>query len=288
MLRARLVELAWALRPCTVRQVFYCAVSEGLVPKTEDAYEYPVGRLLVKAREAGELPWSVIADPTRSVYRKSSWEGLAEVLECVREQYRRSLWPSQPVRVEVWTEARTLEGALRPVADEWGIPLYPCGGYPSLTFLHQAAEEIARYSKPTEVLYLGDHDPSGKDIERNIRVKLARYAPTVPITLHRLAVTPDQVAHLGLPKRPPKPSDSRAKGFKGPCYEVEALAPPRLRALVAEAIEARVDPHQLHVVRVAEESERQALTLLARHAAHNPGGAFSGLGITKRRARQSV
>ena len=258
-LRRRLVEIAMESRPCSVRQVFYAAVSEGLVEKAEGEYRNTVSRLLAEARESGTLSWSVIADHTRSVYQKAAWDGLRDVITAVHQQYRRSIWSSQPRRVEVWTEARTLMGALRPVSDEWGVPLFPCGGYPSRTFVHDAAEDIGLAGKATTVLYLGDWDPSGKDIERSVIEGLRRYAPDADITLHRLAVTPGQVAHLGLPERPPKGSDPRAKGFKGGCVEVEALPAPVIRSLVAEAIEGLVDRHELAVVKAAEESERDAL-----------------------------
>ena len=274
-LRASLVALALEYRPCTVRQVFYAAVSAGVIEKTEQAYRGIVSRYLGAAREGGELPWSAITDHTRTVYKKAAWDSLRDVVSAVRDQYRRAMWPSQPVRVEVWTEARTLMGALKPVIDEWGVPLFPCGGYPSKTFLHDAAEDIELADKPTLLLYLGDHDPSGRDIERHVLETLQRYAPDADITLRRIAVTPEQVAHLDLPYRPPKADDPRAAGFEGGCVEVEALRPDVLRGLVAEAIEVEVDPHQLAVVRAAEESEREAL------AAFAGGRWYEGAGLAE-------
>lgn len=258
-LRAELVRLALAYSPCTVRQVFYAAVSAGLIPKTEQAYRGIVSRYLGTARENGELPWDVIADQTRSVYQRASWDSLRDVVTAVRHQYRRNLWSSQDVRVEVWTESRTLMGALKPVIDEWGVPLYPCGGYPSKTFLHDAAEDIELSGKHTLLLYLGDWDPSGRDIERHVLETIERYAPDADVELERLAVTPEQVEHMGLPVRPPKSGDPRARGFVGGCIEVEALAPDVLRRMVGDAIEANVDAHEIEVLRVAEESERSAL-----------------------------
>ena len=263
-IRERLVALALEHRPCSVRQVFYAAVSEGLVEKTEQAYRNTVSRLLADAREDGGLPWSVIVDHTRSAYRTYTVGGLRDALEETRRLYRRALWSNQPRRVEVWTEARTLMGALKPVAAKWDVPLFPCGGYPSRTFLHDAAEDIGLAGKPTTVLYLGDHDPSGRDIERNVIEGLRRYAPAgSDIHLERLAVMPEQVAALGLPERPPKASDSRSRGFSGGCVEVEAIPPGDIRALVDDAIEALVEPHELERVRVAEESERRILDLFA-------------------------
>ena len=58
-----LYDIVEAENPMTVRQVFYRAVSAGLVPKTEDAYEKTVQRLLLRMRKREErpLPWRWIA-----------------------------------------------------------------------------------------------------------------------------------------------------------------------------------------------------------------------------------
>lgn len=82
--------------------------------------------------------------------------------------YRRALWDAQPLYVEVWLEKEALSGAIYEVTSEWDVPLMPTRGYPSLTFIHQAAEAIAVQAKPTFIYYLGDHDPSGVDIPRVI------------------------------------------------------------------------------------------------------------------------
>ena len=269
-LRAALVELVYEHAPVSVRQAFYLAVSKGLVEKTEGEYKRTVVRLLADAREDGMLPWDTIVDHTRTVHRPYTYDGLVDAVEDTRRTYRRALWRNQPNRVELWCEKRTLLGVLDPVSDEWDLPLYPCNGYPSRTFLHVASRFIARaaaHGKPTHLLYLGDHDPSGKDIDDNVLKGLRRYAPGADISLERLAVTEAQIEALGLPTRPTKTTDSRSKNFKGPSTEVEAVPPGRLRALVERAVEARVDAHQMAVVRAAEEDERKLLGGLAALAA---------------------
>jgi alkylated DNA nucleotide flippase Atl1 len=64
-LRGALFEIVREQRPMTVRQVFYRAVSRGVVAKTENEYNRTVGRLLKEMRLAGDLPWSWIVDNTR-------------------------------------------------------------------------------------------------------------------------------------------------------------------------------------------------------------------------------
>lgn len=268
-----LVALVRQYAPVSVRQAFYLAVSAGLVEKTEGEYKKTVSRLLADARENGTLPWDTIVDHTRRFHRPYTYNGLQDAIDDTRRTYRRALWPSQPSRVELWCEKETLLGPLDPVSDKWDVPIFPCKGYPSRTFLHAAAQNIAnaaRHGKPTHLLYVGDHDPSGRDIERMVLEGLRRYAPEADIGLERLAVTEAQIEELALPTRPTKQTDSRSRGFQGGSVEAEAIPPDHLRALADAAVEARVDKHKLAMVRVAEESERSHLDTLTRLTASRP------------------
>ena len=73
----------------------------------------------------------------------------------------------------------------------------------------------------------------------------------------RLAVTPAQVAALGLPTAPPKPTDRRA--FAGATAQAEAIPPDRLSAIVREAIEARQDAAAREWILAREAAERAEL-----------------------------
>ena len=121
----------------------------------------------------------------------------------------------------------------------------------------------AQHGMRTQLLYLGDHDPSGKDIERVVLQGLRRYAQGADIRTERLAVMEAQIEGMALPTRPTKQTDSKAASFAGRSVEVEAIPPDQLRALVHAAVEALVDPQELKVVRMAEADERRALDLLA-------------------------
>jgi hypothetical protein len=60
--------------------------------------------------------------------------------------------------------------------DELGVSLYPAGGFSSLTLVHDAAKRMARLldntDKVIEVLYVGDYDPAGVLIDKDIEAKL--------------------------------------------------------------------------------------------------------------------
>ncbi len=263
IIRNGLYEILAEQHPATVRGTFYQAVSRGLVAKTEAEYKTTVGRLLTEMRRAGRLPYGWLADNTRWMRKPRTYESLQDMLELTAQTYRRALWGTQEAYVEVWLEKDALAGVLYEVTGWWDVPLMVTRGYPSLSFLHEAAEAIAAQDKPVFVYYLGDHDPSGVDIPRFVETELRRLAPGAEITFERLAVTPEQIVELGLLTRPTKRSDSRSKGFDGESVEVDAIPAPVLRQLVAERIEAHVDREALERLLGIEQAEAQTLANIA-------------------------
>ncbi|HZN13641.1 MAG TPA: hypothetical protein VFB78_05190 [Acidimicrobiales bacterium] len=214
-IKVGLFDIVASQHPATVRGVFYQAVSRGLVAKTESEYKQTVIRLLVNMRRAGELPFGWVADETRWMRKPASYSSLADMLSQTSQLYRRALWDDQDSYVEVWLEKEAISGAIYEVTSVWDVPLMPTRGYPSLTFLHHAAEAMAAQAKPASIYYLGDHDPSGLDIPRVIERELRRMAPNTPLSFTRLAVTVGQIERYDLPTRPTKVTDSRARDFSG-------------------------------------------------------------------------
>ncbi|MCY4609966.1 MAG: hypothetical protein OXD40_15450 [bacterium] len=262
-IRDGLIALAKQHQPVTVRQTFYLAVSAGLIGKTEAEYRNTVCRLLSDARLSGDLSWQTIIDHTRSGVHLRTHDSLQDALANTKRYYRRAMWHNQPKRVEIWCEKATLQGVIDSVTLEWDVPLYPTRGYPSLSFLHSCAEEMDAEGKPTCIYYIGDHDPSGHDIRRNVEARLREFAPDVPLVFVPLAVTQRQIEEYDLPLRPTKQTDVRAKNWEGGSVEVEAIPPDVLRSLVNSAIEGHVDPREWEVIKVAEASERELLDVVS-------------------------
>ena len=125
-------------------------------------------------------------------------------------------------------------------------------GYSSISFLHSAAETITAQGKPAFLYYLGDWDPSGLDITKNVERRLREFAPQAEIHFERIAVTQRQIEEWALPTRPTKASDSRARGFQGNSVEMDAIPPTRLRELVQGAIEQHITADQLAIIKVIE------------------------------------
>lgn len=264
ILRATLYTLLADEHPMTVRQVFYRMVALGAIEKTDGEYKRTVGRLLLDMRLAGELPFGWIADNTRWMRKPRTYDGWESALRLTAQTYRRALWADQAAYVEIWLEKDALAGVLFEETALWDVPLMVVKGFPSATFLYEAAQAIAAQGKPAYLYYFGDHDPSGVAITRNVEARLRQFAPEAELHVERVAVTREQIVALRLPTRPTKRTDSRSKGFAGESVEVDAIPSAALRELARRCIERHVDGAALSITRVAEASERDYLTALAR------------------------
>src|SRR5712691_12481787 len=138
-IREALQRILAADHPMTVRQVFYQAVGRGVIDKTEGEYKQTIVRLLTEMRRAGDIPFSWIADNTRWMRKPRTFHSLRAMLEVTKETYRRALWDSQGSNVEIWLEKDALAGVLYEETETWDVPLMVTKGYPSVSYLHEAA-----------------------------------------------------------------------------------------------------------------------------------------------------
>jgi hypothetical protein len=254
--RASLLKIVSAIRPATVRQVFYQATVHNIVPKIERAYKM-VQTDLVQMRRSGVLPYAWLADNTRWQRKPNTFNSVQEALD---ETARKALWTDAGAYIEVWLEKDALAGVVLPVTALYDVPLMVARGYASLSFLHSAADYINTLDVPVYIYHLGDFDPSGVNAGEAIERTLREMAPAAEIDFERIAVNPDQIAAWGLPTRPTKKSDSRSKGFGDISVELDAIEPNRLRELVELVIQRHLPPDQLATLKAAETSER---TLIA-------------------------
>ena len=271
--RAALYRIVERSRPATVRQVYYLATVEGLVPKTENGYDM-VQTDLTLMRRVGSLPYDWLADSTRWQRKPRTFNSVEEALEDTARLYRKALWADADAYVEIWLEKDALAGVVYPITNKFDVPLMVARGYASLSFLHKGADYVADLDVPTYFYHLGDFDPSGQDAARAIEKTLREMAPEAEIHFERLAVTPTQIVNWRLPTRPTKTTDSRAKGFGAVSVELDAIPPGRLRDLVQKAIERHLPPEQYRVLRVAEASERKLINgLVGMAKSKTPTGA---------------
>lgn len=253
--RENLFGIISAMRPMTVRQVFYQASVRGLIDKSEAGYA-KVQTDLVQMRRSGMLRYDWLADNTRWQRKPMTFTSVEQALAETAQFYRKALWADVDAYVEIWLEKDALAGVVIPITGLYDVPLMVARGYASLSFLHGAADHIADLDVPAYIYHLGDYDPSGVNAGEKIKETLRAMAPEAEIHFERIAVTPDQINTWDLPTRPTKASDSRAKSFGDISVELDAIAPEDLRELVRAAIERHLPKDQFAVLKAAEDSER--------------------------------
>ncbi len=272
-----------AEKPMTLRQLFYRLVSAGVIRNAPTEYKR-LGAVMTRLREAGDVPRSWLVDHTRATLKPSSWSGLADYAETVRDCYRRDFWASLPHHVEVFVEKDAVAGTIQPVTEQYDIALRVCRGYSSISFAGEIADLWREIQKPIFAYYLGDFDPSGFDLERDLREKLGRYSALdiyahdggwfhgqdAAVIWQRLGVMKSDFTDHDLVRLPLKRnkagalSDMRAAGFirqqGSDCAEIDAIPPTELRRRVEHAIMEHVPAVEWNKLRAIEQTEQESLT----------------------------
>ena len=247
----------------TLRSVFYRMVARNAIPNTLRAYKN-LSVTLDKARWAGLLPYGCIDDLERPTVTARTWADVGDALRDAARTYRSAWWNGAIPTVEVWSEKRAVAGIVEPLALRYGVPFLACRGFPSLTCLAEAAERFAARPGGTVIIYCGDHDPSGLDMDRDSLQRLKRFGADV--AWHRVALTLAQVAEHNLPPQPTKATDSRAAGYGNDgSWELDALPAAVLADVVEGAIRDRLPP-DFDARRREDESARDRLWSMAANA----------------------
>lgn len=230
----------------TVRQTFYQLVAQDLIPNSQKEYDR-VQAVLKNGREAGQIDWDAIEDRTRETVAGSHWESPADIIDAAAASFRLDKWEDQPCHVEVMVEKQALEGILIPVCRSLDVRFSANRGYSSTSLFYDVGKRMGQAGeegKDLHVLYLGDHDPSGIDMERDLRSRVPLFARQ-DICVQRLALNIDQVHRYRLPENTAKETDSRYAAYAaefGPiCWELDALEPNVLAELVRTAVARRRD-----------------------------------------------
>ncbi len=232
----------------TVRQIYYQFVARGYIENTLKSYSY-IAVALNKGRMCGLIDWYAIIDRTRIVYQNNHWDSPEEILESAAAGYRLDSRSDQPYYIEVWIEKNALLGVIEPVCRELDITFLPCIGYYSLSSMWRAAKRHIYQNKKCIVLHLGDHDPSGIDMTRDIQDRCDTFGAKLEV--RRIALNMDQVKKYNPPTNPAKTTDSRAADYIAEygteSWELDALSPDVIAKLIKK-----------HVDKLTDEDLRQA------------------------------
>jgi len=304
----------------TLRQLYYQFVAHDLFPddrrwswtgrrwvrdasgtKNADPNYKWLGGIVNQARLAGLLDWNYIVDRTRALAGTSHWETPGSIIDSAAASFRLDKWADQPRRVEIWVEKEALAGVVGRVATELDLDYFSCRGYVSQSEQWRAARRLLGYltgGQAVTILHLGDHDPSGIDMTRDIRERLMTFLsqdwlnehmPEVdgavkvheivdhmrsavlggddPIEIRRVALNMDQVREYDPPPNPTKMTDSRSGGYVDQhgdeSWELDALPPDVLADLIRAHVAGIRDDDAYEVLRRQERQHRELLSVAA-------------------------
>ncbi len=239
----------------TLRQLYYQFVSQDLIANSDQSYKR-LGSIINDARLAGLLDWNFIVDRTRNLRDLAHWDDPSQIIDAVARQFRHDKWDDQPRRVEVWIEKDALVGVIEGVCVANDVPFFSCRGYTSQSEVWGAGQRLLSYVDKGQVpviIHLGDHDPSGIDMTRDIRDRLRMFItqpwkedaaaafedacemgdyditdpdaardfldeweedhPIPEFVVERIALNMDQVRQYNPPPNPAKLTDARARGY---------------------------------------------------------------------------
>lgn len=246
----------------TLRQLYYQMVARDLFPEdrrwrwtgarwvkdpngTKNAqpnYKW-LGSIITDARLAGLVDWQAIVDRMRNLQGVTHWASPWDIMDVAYRSYALDKWLKQPNRVEVWVEKDALSSVIARACRPLDVDYFSCRGYVSISEMWRAAQRLAGYIEDNDqevtILHLGDHDPSGMDMTRDIGKRLDLLSGHL-ISIRRIALNEDQIQRYNPPPNPTKLTDARAGGYIAKygydSWELDALEPSVIVAAIEDAV----------------------------------------------------
>ncbi len=239
----------------TLRQLYYQFVARDIIPNTKKEYD-KLGVIISKARLAGLIDWDAIVDLTRTTNQNNHFKSLKDILITAAETYHLNTRADQDIYIEVWVEKEALLGVIEPVCRQLDVLYLACRGYYSQTAMWQAAQRII--GKETVILHLGDHDPSGLDMTRDIKDRLALFGTNAKV--ERIALNMNQVEQYNPPPNFATLTDTRSSDYIAQygnrSWELDALEPRVIAGLITDAVDGYTD-FDKRQAKIEEESEHK-------------------------------
>ena len=244
----------------TLRQVYYQLVARGYIPNNERSYKN-LGNLINDGRLAGLIDWYAIIDRTRNLRNNSHWSTPESVISSAKYSYMLDRWKNQPNYVEVWVEKDALIGIVSQICRKLDVPHFSCRGYTSQSEMWSAAQRFIGQDdrESRTIIHLGDHDPSGIDMTRDIQERLELFGADVNVK--RVALTMEQIEQFNPPPNPTKLSDARSSGYirqyGHECWELDALEPQVITNLINNEVTALCDMDLFEQIEDKEEIDKE-------------------------------
>lgn len=249
----------------SLRQLYYQFVARGWFANVQDNYDR-LKDAVSDGRLMGLLSWTAIEDRTRALQGRRTWEDPADAVQSARESYLIDMWADQPIRPEVWVEKEAMEGVVGSVCHGLRVDFFCVRGYGSNSSLWEAGQRLARYVRKGQtpmIFYLGDHDPSGLHMGKDIASRLALFAGT-PISVSRIALNMPQIETHRPPPNPAKKTDSRFRAYQeetglDESWELDALPTNIIRSLIAGAVHKVTDTRRWDAAIRREAADKERL-----------------------------
>lgn len=226
----------------TLRQLYYQLVSRDYIPNSDKSYSR-LGSIINDARLCGMMDWESIEDRTRNLRVRSDWKNPETIIRAMRSNYTLNLWQDQEYAVEVWVEKDALVDVVSRACQPLAVPFFACRGYTSQSEMWAAGMRFIDYydsGKIPVIIHLGDHDPSGIDMTRDITDRLAMFTGE-DVEVNRIALNMDQIRQYSPPPNPAKLTDSRSNSYISEygrfSWELDALEPAILVDMITNHIE---------------------------------------------------
>jgi hypothetical protein len=265
--------------PVTLRQLHYRLLNnpplrhskkpDSVYRNDRQSYQ-DLSDLVTRLRVFGLIKRSDMVDHTRETHRtpcrRSAGAYIKRQQEYLLKSYWRDLMQSQPLHIEIIAEKNTVLSTLKPIADQFTVPLTILRGYPSFSMVAEIYDRMVAAKregkKETRLIAVTDHDPEGEDICRAVERILCRDFSAAAASIHTIkaALTMEQIDKHNLPaNQTVKTTSSRAKGYVDNhgrhTWELEALHPKELQQLVYTAIESSLDVEAFNAELEKEEEE---------------------------------
>jgi hypothetical protein len=236
----------------TVRQLYYQLVARDYVENTERSYKR-ITSIVNDAKLAGVMDWEAIEDRTREFIRRARWNSASEIIHTAANGFHMDMWEDQKYRVFVIVEKEALAGVLERSCRDFDAPLLAARGYPSGTVLREFTESDilpCMENQTPVILHLGDHDPSGIDMSRDLTDRFGmfvsgEYDGVSSQEFIRIALNMDQIQTQKPPPNPAKATDARFESYRKQygteSWELDALKPEYLDRLVRKHIKKFID-----------------------------------------------
>jgi 5S rRNA maturation endonuclease (ribonuclease M5) len=221
----------------SIREIFYAFIDR-LWPNSKISY-IGLSVYLTKKRATGEIDWQIMRDGSGreissgdSTYRtpEDFFESHLRWFKECAEDYKLPKWTGQKNKVVVLCEKEADFPVVKAILRDINVDVGYMRGYSGKRIMYELATSFQEDENRTPVIILlGDFDPSGTDIKRNVREDMSDMG--VQVRPLDIAVTKEQIEKFKLPHRPEDAdeiqklqNDPRFANWPWGLYRVETAA----------------------------------------------------------------